>query len=154
VFDAFFSYNSQDRSVVEQIARRLRAEGLNPYLEVDELAPGRIVQPSLVKALSDSRVCVIFLGRSGVGPWQSEELQLAINRRVGGPEFHVIPVLLPGAERPRRGDVAHLGFLINASWVEFLETLDDPKPFRRLLWGITGQKQEEVEPGVEGDCPY
>src|SRR5262249_9142107 len=29
-----------------------------------------------------------------------------------------------------------------------------PKPFRRLLWGITGKKQEEVETGVEGVCPY
>ena len=43
-FDAFLSYNSQDRPAVEEVARRLRAEGLTPYLEVDELAPGREFQ--------------------------------------------------------------------------------------------------------------
>jgi len=154
-FDAFLSYNSQDRSAVEEIARRLRAECLTPYLEVDELAPGREFQPGLAEALRDSKVCVMFLGPSGLGPWQREELQVAIDRRVRDPEFHVIPVLLPGAERPRRGDVAHLEFLINASWVEFLGTLDDSKQFGRLLWGITGKKPAaEVEPLFHRVCPY
>ena len=97
----------------------------------------------------------MFLGPSGLGPWQNEELQVAIDRRVRNQDFHVIPVLLPGSERPRRGDVAHLEFLINASWVEFLKTLDDAREFRRLVWGITGKKPPaEVEPRYEGVCPY
>ena len=154
-YDVFLSYNSQDRPAVEEMTRRLRAEGLTPYLEVDELAPGREFQPTLAEALRDSKTCAMFLGPSGLGPWQKEELQVAIDRRVRDRDFHVIPVLLPGAERPRRGDVAHLEFLINASWVEFLKTLDDAKEFRRLLWGITGKKQPEaVEPRYQGVCPY
>ena len=154
-FDAFLSYNSQDRPAVEEVARRLRAEGLTPYLEVDELAPGREFQIRLAEALRDSKTCVVFLGPSGLGPWQNEELQVAIDRRVRNQDFHVIPVLLPGSERPRRGDVAHLEFLINASWVEFLKTLDNAREFRRLVWGITGKKPAaEVEPRYEGVCPY
>ena len=51
--------------------------------------------------------------------------------------------------------MAHLEFLINASWVEFLKTLDDAKEFRRLVWGITGKKPPaEAEPRYEGVCPY
>ena len=97
----------------------------------------------------------MFLGPSGLGPWQQEELQTAIDMRVRDPDFHVIPALLPGSERPRRGDVAHLEFLINASWVEFLRTLDDEASFRKLVWGITGKKPvEAVEPRYEGICPY
>ena len=70
-------------------------------------------------------------------------------------DFHVIPVLLPGAERPRRGEVAHLEFLINASWVEFLTTLDDEPAFRRLVWGIAGSKPSEPDATpYEGVCPY
>ncbi|MET0253973.1 MAG: toll/interleukin-1 receptor domain-containing protein, partial [Terrimicrobiaceae bacterium] len=38
-YDAFLSYNSHDRAVVEELERRLRAEGLTLYLEVWELAP-------------------------------------------------------------------------------------------------------------------
>src|SRR5262245_42183383 len=61
-FDVFLSYNSQDREAVEEMARRLRAEGLTPYLEVDELAPGRVFQPGLAEALRDSKTCAMFLG--------------------------------------------------------------------------------------------
>ncbi len=154
-FDAFLSYNSEDRLVVEEIERRLRAKGLTLFLEVRELPPGREYQPALAEALRDSKTCVICLGPNGLGPWQKEELQSAIDMRVRDPEFHVIPVLLPGSERPRRGDVAHLDFLINASWVEFLKTLDDEAAFRRLVWGIKGEKPEEKElPPETGICPY
>ncbi|HKM52727.1 MAG TPA: toll/interleukin-1 receptor domain-containing protein, partial [Isosphaeraceae bacterium] len=154
-YHAFLSYNSQDRTAVEDMERRLRAEGLTPYLELRELPPGREFQPALAEALRDSKTCVMFLGPSGLGPWQSEELQVAIDTRVRDRDFHVIPVLLPGAERPRRGDVAQLEFLINASWVEFLNTLDDQKEFRRLVWGITGKKPDEpAEHPYQAICPY
>ena len=79
-----------------------------------------------------------FLGPNGVGPWQDQEIQVAIDRRVRDKDFHVIPVLLPGAERPRRKEVAHLEFLINASWVEFLKTIDDSEGVRPVVAGITG----------------
>jgi WD40 repeat protein len=154
-YDAFLSFNSQDRLTVREIAERLRLEGLQLYLEEWELAPGREFQPALAKGLSDSKTCVVFLGPNGLGPWQKQELQIAVDRRARDQAFHVIPVLLPGSERPRRGDVAHLDFLINASWVEFLTTLDDERAFRGLVWGITGTKPPETgATRDEGFCPY
>jgi hypothetical protein len=136
-YDAFLSYNSLDRPAVQELAGRLKGAGLELYLEAWELAPGREFQPALAEGLRDSRTCVAFLGPSGLGPWQKQEIQVAVDKRARDSAFPVIPVLLPGAERPRRGDVAHLEFLINASWVEFLRTLDDQAAFDKLLWGIT-----------------
>ena len=154
-YDAFLSYNSQDRPAVRQVAERLQGRGLVLYLEEWELVPGWEFQPALAKALRDSKSCVVFLGPNGLGPWQKQELQVAIDRRVRDEAYHVIPALLPGAERPRRGDVAHLEFLINASWVEFLTTLDDERAFRALVWGITGTKPPLPDPKqYEGVCPY
>ena len=154
-YDAFLSYNSQDRQAVEVLAARLGARGLVLFLEEWELAPGRVFQRALAEALRDSKTCVAFLGPNGLGPWQNEELQVAIDKRARVTGFHVIPVLLPGSERPRRGEVAHLEFLINASWVEFLKTLDDEHAFQKLLWGITGQKPPALEEGkYAGQCPY
>ena len=154
-YDAFLSYNSQDRPAVHEVAERLKGEGLELYLEEWELAPGREFQPALAEGLRDSKTCVVFLGPNGLGPWQKQELQVAIDKRARDEAFHVIPVLLPGTERPRRGDVAHLEFLINASWVEFLKTLDDERAFRSLVWGITGTKPPEPdETRYEGVCPY
>ncbi len=128
-YDAFLSYNSQDRVAVTELAERLRREGLALYLDEWELAPGRHFQAELAEALRDSKSCVVLLGRNGLAPWQKQEILVAIDRRTHDEAFQVIPVLLPGTERPRRGDVAHLEFLINASWVEFLETLDNEWAF-------------------------
>ena len=120
------------------------------------MVAGRPNQVALAEALRDSKTCAVFIGPSRLGPWQKEEIQVAIGRRVGDPAFHVIPVLLPGAERPRRGDVAHLEFLIHGTWVEFGRTLDDARAFDRLVCGIQGVKHdhrrdEAIDPGR---CPY
>jgi WD40 repeat protein len=46
-------------------------------------------------------------------------------------------------------------FLINASWIEFLKTLDDEQAFCRLVWGIKGKKPSELDATrYEGVCPY
>jgi hypothetical protein len=154
-YDAFLSYNSQDRPAVHKVAERLKGERLELYLEEWELAPGREFQAALAEGLRDSKTCVVFLGPNGLGPWQKQELQVAIDKRARDAAFHVIPVLLPGTERPRRGDVAHLEFLINASWVEFLTTLDDERAFRSLVWGITGTRPPPPDgERYEGVCPY
>jgi len=154
-YDAFLSFNSQDRPAVHEVAQRLKGERLELYLEEWELAPGREFQPALAEGLRDSKTCVLFLGPNGLGPWQKQELQIAIDKRARDEAFHVIPVLLPGVERPRRGDVAHLEFLINASWVEFRKTLDDERAFRMLVWGITGIKPPPPGSTPDGDvCPY
>ena len=81
-FDVFLSYNSQDRPAVEEMTGRLRAEELKPYLEVDELDAGEGVPAEARRSVADSKTCVVFLGPSGLGPWQKEEMQVAIDRRV------------------------------------------------------------------------
>ena len=80
-YDAFLSYNSQDRLAVREVAERLKGERLELYLEEWELVPGREIQPALAEGLRDSKACVMFLGPNGLGPWQKQELQVAIDRR-------------------------------------------------------------------------
>src|ERR1700719_4274935 len=100
--------------------------------------------------------CAVFVGPSGFGPWQNEEMRAAIDQRVrdSGKRFRVIPVLLPGANRAERSSLPT--FLAATTWVEFPDSLDDPAAFHRLVCGIRG-----VEPGpdpgqaiYEGQCPY
>ena len=108
----------------------------------------------MAEGLHDSKTCVVLLGPNGLGPWQKEELQVAIDKRSAG-GLSRNPGLAPRGRAPRRGEVAHLEFLINASWVEFLKTLDDEHAFQKLLWGITGQKPPALEEGRHaGQCPY
>jgi WD40 repeat protein len=154
-YDAFLSYNSHDRPAVLEIAERLRGERLHLFLDAWDLQPGHEFLLVLADALSKSKSCVVFLGPKGLAPWQKQEIQVAIDKRIHDESYHVIPVLLPGTERPRRGDVAHVDFLLNASWVEFVKSLDDEPAFQRLVWAITGTtRRRDFQGPDEPVCPY
>ncbi len=154
-FDVFLSHNSADKPSVEEVARRLVREGIQPWLDKWNLIPGEPWQVAIEEALDSCTTCAVFVGPGGTGPWQNEEMRAAIDRRVGGSngQFRVIPVLLPGAERDERSRLPT--FLVATTWVEFRHTLDDEDAYHRLISGIRG-----VEPGIpgkalfEGECPY
>src|ERR1700726_3893070 len=98
-FHVFLSHSSTDKPAVEELARRLAKEGIQAWLDKWNLVPGEPWQPAIEKALAESETCAVFVGPSGLGPWQTEEMRLAINRRVTDTRnrFRVIPVLLPRA---------------------------------------------------------
>jgi hypothetical protein len=153
-FDVFLSHSSADKPAVEELARRLKEEGIQAWLDKWNLIPGAPWQPAMEKALAASETCAVFVGPSGLGPWQDEEMRVAIDRRVQDKDKRVIPVLLPGAERPERSSLPT--FLAATTWVEFRDSIDDQDAWYRLLCGIRG-----LEPGsgpgqafYEGQCPY
>jgi hypothetical protein len=155
-FHVFLSHSTADKPAVEELARRLAEEGIQVWLDKWHLIPGDPWQPAIEKALAESETCAVFVGPSGFGPWQNEEMRAAIEQRVrdSGRRFRVIPVLLPGAKRAERSSLPT--FLAATTWVEFHDSLDDPAAFHRLVCGIRG-----VEPGTgpgqalyEGQCPY
>ena len=155
-FHVFLSQSSADKPAVEELARQFAKEGIHAWLDKWHLIPGDPWQPAIERALAESEACAVFVGPSGVGPWQNEEMRAAIDQRVrdSGRRFRVIPVLLPGAERAERSSLPT--FLAATTWVEFRDSLDDADAFHRLVCGIRG-----VEPGpapgqtnYEGQCPY
>src|SRR4051812_24023021 len=141
--DVFLSHASSDKPLVKDLAQRLARKNLKPWLDEWNLIPGEPWQPAIEQALADCAACAVIIGPGDLGPWHHEEMRLAINRRVGEREraFRVIPVLLPGVERPERSKLP--GFLVATTWVEFRDSLDDPEAFHRLVCGIRG-----VEPGA------
>jgi hypothetical protein len=155
-FHVFLSHSSADKPAVEELARRLAKEGIQGWLDKWNLIPGDPWQLAIEKALAESETCAVFVGPTGLGPWQNEEMRAAIDRRVceSGRSFRVIPVLLPVTERPERSSLPP--FLVASTWVEFRDSLDDADAFHRLVCGIRG-----LEPGpgpgqafYEGQCPY
>ena len=161
-YHVFLSHSTPEKPAVEKLAVRLRREGIEPWLDKWNLVPGELCQVVMETALTDCATCAVFIGPSGFGVWQEEEMRAAIARRVNEARtvpnakdrFRVIPVLLPNSERPERGLLPP--FLAAATWVEFRKSLDDQDAFHRLVCGIRG-----VEPGAglsgaafEGACPY
>ena len=134
--DVFLSHNSDDKPAVETLALRLRAEGIEPWLDKWNLIPGNPWQEAIEQALEQCRSCAVFIGPSGIGPWQNAEMRAAIDRRISKDNFRVVPVLLPGASRGKESRLPT--FLTATTWVEFRDTLDDDEVFRRLVCGIRG----------------
>jgi hypothetical protein len=133
-YDVFLSHASADKPAVETLARRLRDDGFEVFLDKWHLVPGNPWQEELEQALEASRTCAVFIGPRGLGPWQNEETRAAIDQRVREHPRRVIPVLLPGA---RESSIPT--FLRRLTWVDFRQGLDDPDAYDRLVCGIRGE---------------
>lgn len=134
-YDVFLSHSSVDKPAVEEIARRLRDAGIEPFLDKWHLIPGDPWQEALEEALKQSATCAVFLGPSGMGPWQNEEMRVALDRRTRDRGSRVIPVLLPRARQPKEEIPL---FLARLTWVDFGSGLDD-EALGRLIAGIRGE---------------
>jgi len=133
VYDVFLSYHNADRDAAEALARRLRQERLEPFLDRWYLIPGRPWLEALEEALTASCACVVLLGPQGLGRWQRREMWVALDRQAHDPTFSVIPVLLPG------GQEVPSPFLACNTWVDLRRGVDDETAFHRLLAGIRGE---------------
>jgi len=89
--DIFLSYNSADHNVVENIARKLRDESLEPFLDRWHLAPGIRWRPKLEETLSSCKAVAIFVGPGEMGSWQQREVDVALDLQARNPKLPVRP---------------------------------------------------------------
>lgn len=137
-FDVFLAHSSKDKPLIRQIYRQLKARGINPWLDEEEIAPGTKFQDEIQQAIGQIKTAAICFGRSGLGRWQTLELKAFITQCVER-DIPVIPVLLPGVnEIPE-----DLLFLREFHAVTFNESIEDERAFFFLEWGVTGQKPTE-----------
>ena len=130
-FDLFLSHNSKDKKQVVELNLLLAEQGLSGWLDKDQLPPGQNWQPLIESGLKNSKAIAACFGGAGVGPWQDEEMQAAMNLAVKE-KRPVIPVLLPGA----KSQPALPLFLQNRGWVDFRNGFSGDA-INELIWGIT-----------------
>lgn len=132
-FDVFLCHNSEDKPMIRKVGKELIKRGLKPWLDEWELPPGQPWQPLLEQQIEKINSAAVFVGESGLGPWQEVELRAFLSQFVkrGCP---VIPVVLRNA--PTKPALPL--FLSEMMWVDFRKTR--PNPIRQLIWGITGKK--------------
>ncbi len=131
-FDVFLCHNSQDKTFVKEIGKKLEEEAaLRPWLDEWALRPGLPWQPELEKQIKNIKSVAVFVGKNGMGPWQNLE-QAAFIQEFIERQCPVIPVILP--ECPKVPELPV--FLKGMTWVDFRKT--DPDPMDQLIWGITG----------------
>jgi serine/threonine protein kinase len=137
-FDVFLCHNGDDKPAVRSIDRQLRSQGILPWLDEAELIPGRPWQEELERQIGKIRAAAVFVGPSGIGPWQNREIRAFLNEFTER-QCPVIPVLLPKARTPELPL-----FLRGMTWVDLRGI--EAKGIERLIWGITGRRPGPVRP--------
>jgi hypothetical protein len=137
IFDVFLCHNSEDKPAVRDISKKLTREGIKPWLDEREIRPGTSWQTALEQQIGFIKSAAVFVGDSGIGPWQLPEIQAFLNQFVKR-ACPVIPVVLGSAKSTPKLPL----LLENLHWVDFRETHLDP--VQQLIWGITGKRPREV----------
>ncbi len=133
-FDVFLCHNSEDKPEVKKIGYQLKRHGLRPWLDEWELRPGFPWQRLLEENIEKIEAVAVFVGPSGIGPWQQLELDAYLRQFVNR-NCPVIPVILK--QTPKLPELPL--FLNGMTWVDFRQNELDP--LERLIWGITGKRR-------------
>ena len=134
-FDVFLCHNNDDKIVIRAINEKLKQEGINPWLDEEQLRPGVPWQRELEKQIDKVKTVAVFVGKDGIGPWQQMEMEGFLRNFVERDEpCPVIPVILPNCDKAPELPM----FLRGMTWVDFRKI--DPDPMKQLIWGITGQR--------------
>jgi hypothetical protein len=130
IFDVFLCHNKIDKSVVKEIGTKLKDNGIKPWLDEWNLIPGRPWQKTLETQIKNIKCAAIFVGESGIGPWENLELDAFIREFInrGCP---VIPVILPYVKETPTLPI----FLNSMHHVDF--RVIDPDPLEKLILGIS-----------------
>jgi hypothetical protein len=131
----YLEHNSEDKAEVLLVNEELKRRGIRPWIDVEEIPPGRWFQDVIQKAIPSVKSAAIFLGPHGIGRWQAAELRMFMAECVERGLF-VIPILLPGV----KGVPEEFQALRGLNLVKFHDRLDEKDALDRLQWGITGKK--------------
>jgi len=131
-YDVFFSYSREDEAVVIRVAEVLKRLGICPWVDVWDNVPGQPWQEHLEDAIARANSAAVFLGPSGTGPWQDQEVRAVIQQFVKR-KAAVMPVILPGVKKTPELPV----FLSAFQWVDLRAFRDDNiDPIKNLVAGI------------------
>jgi WD40 repeat protein len=151
--DVFLSYNSKDLSQAQQIVHGLERRGVSVFWDRVYLKIGRPWIPALEEAIGSVKAVIALVGPDGLGRWQRREVDAALDRQAGEPEFSVIPVLLPRARPLPR-------FLALNTWVDLHQGVSDIRAMELLAAGILGETLSMDQVTLRSDairdmvCPY
>jgi hypothetical protein len=82
IFDVFMCHNSEDKPAVREISQKLVREGIKPWLDLEQIPPGTSWQTALGQQIESIKSAAVFVGESGLGPWQNQEIQALLSQFV------------------------------------------------------------------------
>lgn len=124
----FLCHASSDKPAVRNLHQRLRAGGLQPWLDEEDLLPGQDWRLEIPKAVRAADVVIVCLSRASISKtgFVQEEIKLALDAADQQPEgaIFLIPLKLEECDIPTR--------LRRWQWVNFFEEKGYDKLMRAL----------------------
>ena len=100
----FLSYAKEDGAIVKEFHDYLKAIGLDPWMDQEQLLPGQSWEHEIERAMKDANVVILFMSPSSVNKrsFVTREANTAIaNLRYKKPDdIYIIPVLIEQCEVP------------------------------------------------------
>lgn len=91
----FLSYARSDAAMVDRIASDLKGEGIDVWLDRDELAPGQLWVKQIEDAISQSDFLLFFISQKSLrSKWAMDEYRSAFTSQLRSGGTRIIPVLL------------------------------------------------------------
>jgi len=134
IFDVFISYNSSERTEIEQFLGRL--QNINKKIKIwyDRwyIQAGQTWRKVIEDALIKSKSMIVYIGSSGLGPWQEMETEAWIREFINYSR-PIIPIISSSAEKLPQLPI----FLKGYQYVNYHEYSMDEGDLR-VFCGITG----------------
>lgn len=109
-FDVFLSHSQKDKSVVRELAARLRQDGVRAWLDEEQIKPGDSIPAKIEEGLENSRVLVLCMSTNAFGSeWEQLEASTARFRDPLHKERRFIPLRLDDA--PIKGSLAQFHYV-------------------------------------------
>src|SRR5947209_7685491 len=124
----FLCHAGEDKARVRELYRKLRADGVEPWLDEESLLAGQRWEDAIVEAVESSDVVIVCLSPQAVSEagFRHREIKLALDTAEEQPEgtIFLIPLKLADCELPRRLREYH--------WVNYYEPDGHDKLLRAL----------------------
>ncbi len=121
----FLCHSSADKPAVRELYQRLRSDGFEPWLDEEDLLPGRDWQREIPRAVRQSHVVIVCLSRGSITKtgYVQKEIKFALDVADEQPEdtIFLIPLKLEECNVPER--------LSRWQWVN----LFSPNGYERLM---------------------
>ena len=147
---AFLSYNSNDKVIARQLSEKLKLYKVNVWRDEDQLSPGYPWRESIEKAIQYTHGAIVLVGKNGLGPWQSFEINAILSEHVSK-NIPVILVFLPGTP-----DNPEISLLLKTFHAVDMRTGITDDQLKRLAQGVTDNStfthdpEKNEEPSFNG----
>jgi len=109
-YDVFLSHSAKDKTVVRELAERLRKDGLKVWFDESEIKPGDSIQARIEEGLEHSRVLVLCMSANAFGSdWAQLESQTFRFRDPLNKQRRFIPLRLD--DTPIKGSLAQFLYI-------------------------------------------